>query len=190
MDNPVSANLPRLSVDDPDAIRYTNDYIRKLLAEAVYIYAKLQNPGGSIILTSTALIDADRGYEYSSDIGNVFHLDLIELSEQMRRLSRKERDSLWAWAIGLSPQQAAMYLQARGTVRLGPDAIRKRRQRSVNALTENLNVETTQSGETGTASDVLTEERRSPQQNTPKTGRNTGRTQDASGLKTRITRIT
>lgn len=120
--------------EDPEIIHYTNHYVRRLLAEAVYVYAKLENPGGSVILTSTGLIDADRTYEYTSQIGNPFHLDLIDLKQKMKELSKKERDALLAWAEGLTPLQAARYLHA-----TGPVALRKRRERGVAALTESFN---------------------------------------------------
>jgi hypothetical protein len=142
------------SLEDPEVINYTNNYVRRLLAEAVYVYAKLYNPGGSVILTSTGLIDADRTYEYTSMIGNPFHLDLIELMEKMGCLSKKEQEALWAWAEGLTPAQAAQYLHSRGSVTIKADALRKRRERGIHTLTESFNEEEKVTGENGQDSPV------------------------------------
>jgi hypothetical protein len=143
---------------DPEAIKYTSQYVKRLLAESVYIYAKLTNPGGSVILTSTGLIDADRGYEYSSGIGNPFHLDLIELSEQMKVLSKVEREALVTWAMGLTAFEAAQYLHATGGVNLERN-VQKRRERGYKHLTKVINEQdskdrTTDSGEIGAIGDV------------------------------------
>jgi hypothetical protein len=134
---------------DPEVIKYTNHYVRRLLAEYPYVYAALYNPGGSVILTSTGLIDADRTYEYTSQIGNPFHLDLIQLSIQMEQLSKKEREALYAWAEGLTPLEAARYLHA-----TGPVALRKRRERGIHALRESFNDEKADREGTGTAGNV------------------------------------
>jgi hypothetical protein len=176
--------------DDPDALRYTNHYVRRLLAEAAYIYCKLENPGGSVILTSTGLIDADRTYEYSSQIGNPFHLDLIDLQSKMRSLSPKERQALLAWAEGLSPVEAARYLHA-----TGPVALRKRRERGIRSITEDFNGEREVASTTGEDSGLPVGEKPQEERQAVEEGRGSQvsrhpeREKTETGLRTRVRRI-
>lgn len=111
---------------------YTNDYMRKLLIEAPYIRAKLENPGGSVILTGVAA-DTERTDEYSSHIGSSFHLDLIETEMHLHDLPIDQQQALLQWASGLSAKQAALYFNVKGTVQ------RKRRERGVDSLTKKMN---------------------------------------------------
>lgn len=111
---------------------YTNDYLRKLLLERPYIKARLENPGGSIIMTGVAA-DTEQPQEYSSQIGSGFHLDLVEAEMKFRELPREQQEALLAWANGISPKEASMYFSAKGTV------LRKRRERGIDALTEKMN---------------------------------------------------
>lgn len=119
--------------------RYTTDYVRRLLVERVYIYAKLHNPGGSVILRASDIVDHDRPVGYSTEIGNTFHLDLIELEQRFQELvdeglySKKEINALLTWADGLTSQQAADYLHARGAA-----SVRKLRERGVKKLHKRL----------------------------------------------------
>lgn len=175
---------------DPDELKYTNHYVRRLLAEAAYIYCKLENPGGSVILTSTGLIDADRTYEYSSQIGNPFHLDLIDLQVKMKSLSKKERDALIAWAEGLSTADAAQYLHASG-----PVAIRKRRERGIHSITEEFNGQRAVASTTGEDSVVSsgesTQERRATveQERGTEVARHPERKKAPIDIRTRVRRI-
>lgn len=121
---------------------YTSDYMRKLLIESPYIRARLENPGGSVILTGTAA-DTERADEYSPQIGSGFHLDLIEAETLLRELPTDQRDALLVWAAGVTAKQAAMYFSAKGTV------LRKRRERGVESLTEKMNDESTRTADAG-----------------------------------------
>lgn len=179
MDTAHGSGGPEVGAD-PESIHLTNHYVRRLLAEATYIYCKLYNPGGSVILTSTGLIDADRTYEYSSQIGNPFHLDLIDLQVEMQSISKKERDALYAWAEGLTPIEAARYLHA-----TGPVALRKRRERGIKALTEALNEgeDTQRVGE-----DSVVPSGEEVPQGVEKP-RHTQREASPTGLRTRVARI-
>lgn len=118
----------------------TSDYVRRLLAERHYIYAKLYNQGGSVILRQTDIVDHDRPVGYSTEIGNSFHLDLIQLEIQFdalvksKELSRQEVLALISWADGLTAQQAADYIHAKGAI-----SVRKQRSRGTRKLTESLN---------------------------------------------------
>lgn len=111
---------------------YNDDYLRKLLIERPKIRAKLENAGGSLILTGTAA-STENGQDYSSQIGSGPHLDLIEMEMHLQELPEDQRNALIAWAEGVTPQEAAMYFSAKGSV------LRKRRQRGVEALTEKMN---------------------------------------------------
>lgn len=118
---------------------YHNDYMRRLLVEAPYIRAKLENPGGSIIQTGVTA-DTEALNEYSSQIGSSFHLDLIETELHLSDLPTDQQQALLAWAAGVSAKQAALYYSAKGTV------LRKRRERGVDALTQKMNDGTTHNG--------------------------------------------
>ena len=117
----------------------TTEYVKRLLIERHYIYAKLHNPGGSIILRASDIVDHDRPVGYSTEIGNNFHLDLIELEHALDRLisegtiSKAEVDALLTWADGMNSQQAADFLHAKGSV-----AIRKRRERGLKKVQDKL----------------------------------------------------
>ena len=118
---------------------YRNDYMRRLLIEAPYIRAKLENPGGSVIQTGVTA-DTEALNEYSSQIGSSFHLDLIETELHLSDLPTDQQEALLAWAAGVSAKQAALYFSAKGTV------LRKRRERGVDALTQKMNDGTTHNG--------------------------------------------
>jgi hypothetical protein len=154
--------------DDPDAILYTTDYVRKLLAEAVYVYAAIENQGGSIILNASGIIDSERPVGYSSRIGNSFHLDIIDLRKMMdTHLSKGERDSLIAWANGLTAREAAIYLSATGSPKLLKEsAVRKRRERGVTAITEGFNDKEEDTRTIGEDSELLVDEGRKEQGST------------------------
>lgn len=111
---------------------YSNDYLRKLLVERPRIRARLENPGGSVILTSSAAM-TEQAQEYSPQIGSSAHLDLIEMELHFAELPRDQQEALIAWALGMSAQQAAYYNDIKGSV------FRKRRQRGIETLTESMN---------------------------------------------------
>ena len=136
--------------------RFTPEYVRRLLIERVYIYAKLYNPGGSIILRGSDSVDPDRPLGYSTQIGNTFHLDLIELDRQFAEavesgeLTHKQVRAIRTWADGMNSRDAADYLHAKG-----PVSIQKMRQRAVKKLQEKLDA-APQADESGGASDGTT----------------------------------
>jgi DNA-binding CsgD family transcriptional regulator len=117
----------------------TSLYVRRLLVERVYIYAKLYNPGGSVILRNTAMVDHDRPLGYSTEIGNSFHLDLIDLQVEFERLvaddglSKKELNAMLTWADGMTSREAADYLHARG-----PVSVQKLRERGMRKLQDRI----------------------------------------------------
>jgi DNA-directed RNA polymerase specialized sigma24 family protein len=120
--------------EEPDAIRYTNDYVRRLLAERHHIRAKVLNPGGSIILGFSGITDLERLDDYSSQVGNSFHLDLIEVEDQLSELPKVQVETLKAYMDGMTSDQAAHLLTVRGGV-----TIRSRRRRAVQRLARKMN---------------------------------------------------
>lgn len=163
---------------EPYAVRqYTNDYVRRLLLERHHIRAKIENPGGSIILTASALVDVERGgVSYSSEIGNSFHLDLIEVEEQLNELSKGDRDTILSYIDGYNDQQAAYYMGVKGGV-----AIRQRRLRAVERLVGKLN---DRRSELGGPSHGDSTTGREGQGNDPLQGRDTRRSQTVNDQET------
>lgn len=125
-----------LDVYEPWEIReFTNDYVRRLLLERHHIRAAVENSGGSIILTAAGIIDSERrDVGYSSQIGNSFHLDLIEVEEQLSELPKGVQNTILSYIDGYNDQQAAYYLGVKGGV-----AIRQRRLQAINRLVGRLN---------------------------------------------------
>ena len=111
---------------------YSNDYVRKLFLESPYIRARLENPGGCVILRGIAA-DTEAPQEYSSQIGSGFHLDLLEAEIKFSELPPEQQAALAAWRDGVSAKEASMYFAAKGAV------IRKRRERGVDNMTKKLN---------------------------------------------------
>lgn len=113
---------------EPQVLRFTSKYIRKLIVEAPYIYERLYNPSGSIILHQHATTPSYMT-SYSTSIGNSFHNDLIDVSIILNKnFSQEERRLIYDWAMGLNSKQAADYYGVTGNV------VRKRRQRVVKKL--------------------------------------------------------
>lgn len=148
----------------PDQDFYHSDYLRKLLIESPYIKARLENAGGSVILTGVAA-DTESLSEYSSQIGSSFHLDLIEAEMIFKELPQDQQTALIQWAAGLTPKQAALYYNAKGTVQ------RKRRERGIAAITEKMNEGSTDDDNRGTG-------QRPPEQGRPKPPRFAPQTRD------------
>ena len=138
MDNPTSTSDLVTSIE-PDEIRFTPEYVKRLLVERHPIYAKLYNPGGSVILKSSDVVDHDRPLGYSTQIGNSFHLDLIELAKELQDavdegvITRSEVKAMLTWADGMTSAQAANYLHATGS-----SNVRKLRERGKKKLQERL----------------------------------------------------
>jgi hypothetical protein len=111
---------------------YTTIYLRKLISERPYIRAALYNHGGSIITTGASL-DLEGQDVYTSQIGNDFHLDLLEAEIIVQTdMNKQQRDVLLAWADGLDE------ITASDLMRIKPSALRKRRQRAVEHITEKM----------------------------------------------------
>lgn len=124
---------------NPEALKYTNKYVRRLLMERHNIRARLENPGGSVVLTASALVDAERGEEYSCSIGSAFHLDLIEAETQVneligsRTITKRQAAALLSWFDGLDTLQASKFLQ------IEPSTIRSMRSQALHKVTKGMN---------------------------------------------------
>ena len=121
------------SWDEPDSLRTTTAYLKRLLVERHLIRAKLENPGGSVIVSAAKRVETDALVDYSSVIGNTFHLDLVDAEEILSHLPADERQRLLAWCDGLTAREAAQFASVK------PGALHKRNQRSLVKITEQLN---------------------------------------------------
>lgn len=121
---------------DPDVVRWTTRYLKRLLIERPAIRARLENPGGSVILMGADNIE-HRG-EYSPVIGNDIHLDLLEAEQAVASLPATDQQALLRWTGSLTPAQEAEYLEARGRV-VKPASDRRQAERKAHSVVETLN---------------------------------------------------
>ena len=134
------ANVPSTSrsladlLGDPPVVKWTTRYLKRLLIERSSIRARLENPGGSIILMAIEQLDAS---PYAPTIGNDFHLDLIEAECEVNKLPLGDRMALLKWVHDLTPAQMQDYLQSRGRVSRRTDE--RKAQRKADAMVETLN---------------------------------------------------
>lgn len=118
----TTPSVPELdSWEEPKAVRWTTAYLKRLLIERHAIRAKLENPGGSIIVSPTRKAETTIGVDYSAVIGNDAHLDLLDAEVEVNRLPVDERIRLLVWCDSLSPESAASFLS------VPPGAISRRR---------------------------------------------------------------
>lgn len=101
------------SWDEPKSVRWTTAYLKRLLIERHAIRAKLENPGGSVIISSTRKAETEAITEYSSVIGNDYHLDLLDAEKVVNGLPVVERSRLLLWCDGLNPREAAEFASVR-----------------------------------------------------------------------------
>lgn len=102
----------------------TNDYIKRLLIERPRIRARLENPMAAEPGTDMA--------EFSANIGNPFHLDLLAAEEYVKGLRPEDRKTLTDWVNGVTSEQAGLYHDVR------PQTIRMRRKRVIDKMKEAL----------------------------------------------------
>lgn len=119
---------------DPPVVRWTTRYLKRLLIERPAIRARLENPGGSVIL----LVHEQTGENpFSQFMGNDFHLDLIEAEQEVLSLPAKDRIALLDWVHGLPEAQMEEYLEARGPVKRR--SIQRQAERKADRIVETLN---------------------------------------------------
>lgn len=121
-------------IADPESIRWTSPYLKRLIIERYAIRAALTNPGGSLILGAAQKVDTDMTDEYSSMIGNDMHLDLVDAEKVLLdALDAEELHRFLVWCDGLPPNAAAEYRSTK------PGTIRKRGQRASDKVVKSLN---------------------------------------------------
>jgi hypothetical protein len=121
-------------IAEPEPVRRTRDYLRRLIIEAPYIMERIHNPGGSVITSATA----DPSQQYGSTIGSAWHNDLIEAGMILSQdFSAQERKELYTWAYSMSSEQAAHFTNVKGSV-----TFRKRRERALDKFEKAMNDDT------------------------------------------------
>ncbi len=111
---------------------WTSRYLKRLLLERPKIRAKLENPGGSIILGATTAAHTMHGPQYSSSVGNDFHLDLIEAEVEYAGLQKGDQLALARWVDSLPERLEDEFRDTK------PGQI-KARQRAAQRLVTKLN---------------------------------------------------
>ena len=133
MDVNVSASqygVVALFEQTPVALRFLTKKERRYLLERHHVRAKLENPGGSVLLTASALVDSDRPEGYSSQVGSDSHLDLIEAEVKVNDLlgegliTKQDVADVLAWFDSLDSLSASKFLDGR----LIDDRPRKRKK--------------------------------------------------------------
>lgn len=119
---------------DPPVVHWTTRYLKRLLIERSAIRARLENPGGSIILMATEQLDQS---PFSPVVGNDFHLDLIEAEGVINELPLGDRIALLDWVHSLTPAQMEEYLDQRGPVKRR--SVQRRAERKAEVIVETLN---------------------------------------------------
>jgi hypothetical protein len=112
---------------DPAVLRYTTDYFIRLLVERHAIRSALFNPGGSVILTSTAS-RAEGAKHYSSVMGNDLHCDLLDAERIVNDLAPEDRLALLEWIDSMSAPESVYYAG------VAPKSIKKRKEHREQAL--------------------------------------------------------
>jgi hypothetical protein len=112
------------TLTEPEVIKHQRDNVLRLLVERHHIWAKVYNPGGSVILTATDRVDHERPTGYRTEVGNPDHLDLIDLDKSIRDamkqgvLSKQDLVSMLLWVDSMTDEQAAVYLHSKGSSRI------------------------------------------------------------------------
>jgi hypothetical protein len=141
MDNRVSARRVATEQVVREEIQerpenYTTAYLRRLIAERDYIRSALTNHGGSIITRGVSL-DLEGQDQYTSQIGNDYHLDLVNAEEIIvDDMSTEQRDTLMQWAQGIDERTANEL--ARSTAAPKSRVVHMRRKRAIEKLTERM----------------------------------------------------
>lgn len=125
------------------SLGYASRYMRRLIADRDHIRAAILSPGGSVILTGVSR-DLEGTDEYSSQVGNDYHLDLIQAEVELtnnckwcadkKKFTKLQIETLLAWANALSPEEAA----TSGLLTQTPGALRRYRHHSLAKLTERM----------------------------------------------------
>lgn len=122
---------------------FATRYMRRLFADRDYIRSAILNPGGSVILTGVSR-DLEGSDEYSSQVGNDYHLDLIQAELEITnncphhadepRFTAKQIAVILEWAGGLSQEEA----ERSGLLSQSPGALRRYRHYTVSKVTDRM----------------------------------------------------
>lgn len=122
---------------------FATRYMRRLFADRDYIRSAILNPGGSVILTGVSR-DLEGADEYSSQLGNDYHLDLLQaeleitnncpLHQDQPEFTPKQIAVLLEWAGGLSQEEA----ERSGLLSQTPGALRRYRHYTVSKVTDRM----------------------------------------------------
>lgn len=124
-------------------LSFATRYMRRLFADRDYIRAAIMNPGGSVILTGVSR-DLEGADEYSSQLGNDYHLDLIQAELEITnncphhqdapKFTAKQIAVILNWAGGLSQEEA----ERSGLLSQSPGALRRYRSHTVGKVTDRM----------------------------------------------------
>lgn len=138
----VRAYAPR-EVVDLLTLGFATRYMRRLIADRDHIRSAILNPGGSVILTGvTRYLEGTD--EYSSQVGNDYHLDLLQAEMEITnncplhsdepKFTAKQIAVLMEWANHLSDEEA----EISGLKTQNPGALRRYRHHSVAKVTKRM----------------------------------------------------
>lgn len=140
-------HAPR-EVIDLLTLGFATRYMRRLFADRDHIRSAVLNPGGSVILTGV-MRNLEGTDEYSSQLGNDYHLDLLQAEVEITNNCPLHKDeppftevqiaALLDWAKNLSPEEA----EKSGLVTQEPGSLRRNRHyrnrhHSLNKLTNRM----------------------------------------------------
>lgn len=122
---------------------FASRYMRRLIADRDYIRSAVLNPGGSVVLTGvTRYLEGTD--EYSSQLGNDYHLDLLQaeleitnncpLHDDAPPFTSKQIAVLLDWANALTEEEA----QLSGLTTQTPGSLRRYRHHSVAKVTKRM----------------------------------------------------
>ncbi len=125
---------------------FASRYLRRLFADREHIRAAIISPGGSVILTGlTRYLEGTD--EYSSQIGNDYHLDLIQAEIEVTnncplhadepKFTAKQIAVLRDWANNLSQDEAEMS----GLTTQSPGTLRRHKNRSIDKVAKRMSDE-------------------------------------------------
>ena len=122
---------------------FATRYMRRLIADRDYIRSAVLNPGGSVILTGVTR-DLEGTDEYSAQIGNDYHLDLLTAELEITnncpvhhdapKFTAKQIAVLMDWASNLSQEEAELS----GLTTQTPGALRRYRHHTVAKVSKRL----------------------------------------------------
>lgn len=137
-----SSQSPR-EVVDLLTLGFATRYMRRLLADRDHIREAIMNPGGSVIITGVDRF-VEGTDEYSSQLGNDYHLDLIQAELEITnrcaqcahlpQFTDKQRESILDWGRSVAPEE----IEKSGLLTLRYGAIRRMRHHTVAKVTKRM----------------------------------------------------